>query len=499
MAWERVKKASVVESLSEPTEGEREQGAVQIKVKTSAADPSLDEGEEVEKRKAKEWAEARMLEVEKMRREQDSRARLAEKAAREEREEMERRLEKRREEERERAREREEEARSEARRRREEEEERAKVEAEAERTRIEKDASDKRREAQQAGTANDRALERMAREAREAEEDRAVAEGRKLEAEEEARRREEEAARVEAARVEAERVEAARVEAERVEAARVEAARIEAERVEADRRKAEEEEAARLEALRVAALPKKTVDFCVVGGGVSGLVAARTLKKKSPASTVAVLESSPSLGGRVATVEDSRGYKLDVGFAVFIDSYPVAAKALNLKKLRLRPFQPGALVATSGGWLQGKVRASTPKCPALRSPFQGRVNTPTFETRFCSSTPSHHSLLTLPHSSPSPAAATTARCRSLGSPTPSADPRTCWPPPSPLWAPWGTRSACCPSSTTSSRRLWRSSSRRRRLRPWWRSRSAGDSATSSSASSSSPSWAGYSWLRWRNR
>jgi len=72
------------------------------------------------------------------------------------------------------------------------------------------------------------------------------------------------------------------------------------------------------EALRIA----------IVGSGVSGLVAAKTIAKESKNNEVTMFEGSNSIGGRVASLERG-GFTLDRGFAVFIDSYPVVREILG--------------------------------------------------------------------------------------------------------------------------------------------------------------------------
>jgi phytoene dehydrogenase-like protein len=85
----------------------------------------------------------------------------------------------------------------------------------------------------------------------------------------------------------------------------------------------------------------------VVGAGLAGLVAARTLKRAG--WEVVVLEASDGLGGRVRTdVVD--GFRLDRGFQVLFTAYPAAQRQLDLKALRLRPFDAGAIVVEDRRW-----------------------------------------------------------------------------------------------------------------------------------------------------
>jgi len=92
------------------------------------------------------------------------------------------------------------------------------------------------------------------------------------------------------------------------------------------------------------------VSLCVIGGGVSGLTAAITAAEaaggKNSDTKVVLLESSPTLGGRVQSDMTEDGYVLDRGFAVFIEEYPAAKALLDYNDLSLGKFLPGALVKT---------------------------------------------------------------------------------------------------------------------------------------------------------
>ena len=43
-------------------------------------------------------------------------------------------------------------------------------------------------------------------------------------------------------------------------------------------------------------------DVLIVGGGISGLVAAKTLLQHDPEISIALLEAKPSLGGRIESL-----------------------------------------------------------------------------------------------------------------------------------------------------------------------------------------------------
>lgn len=85
----------------------------------------------------------------------------------------------------------------------------------------------------------------------------------------------------------------------------------------------------------------------VVGAGLAGLVAARTLHRAG--WEVVVLEASDGVGGRVRTdVVD--GFRLDRGFQALFTAYPAVQRQLDLKALHLRPFDAGVIVVEDGRW-----------------------------------------------------------------------------------------------------------------------------------------------------
>jgi phytoene dehydrogenase-like protein len=88
-------------------------------------------------------------------------------------------------------------------------------------------------------------------------------------------------------------------------------------------------------------------DVIVIGGGLAGLAAARTLHTAG-VSTV-LLEAEDTLGGRVAT-DEVDGFLLDRGFQVLLDSYPEVRQTVDLAALGLGRFLPGALIRREGGF-----------------------------------------------------------------------------------------------------------------------------------------------------
>ncbi|MGD2134672.1 MAG: NAD(P)/FAD-dependent oxidoreductase [Gemmatimonadales bacterium] len=85
----------------------------------------------------------------------------------------------------------------------------------------------------------------------------------------------------------------------------------------------------------------------IVGAGLAGLAAARTLVQASIPCTV--LETSDRVGGRVTT-EMVEGFLLDRGFQVYITSYPEGGRFLRHEALELGAFVAGSLV-----WAGGKL------------------------------------------------------------------------------------------------------------------------------------------------
>ncbi len=83
----------------------------------------------------------------------------------------------------------------------------------------------------------------------------------------------------------------------------------------------------------------------IVGAGMAGLCCALRLQEKG--IPVLLLEASEEPGGRVRT-DRVDGFLLDRGFQVLLTAYPEARRVLDYKALRLKMFQPGALVRTGG-------------------------------------------------------------------------------------------------------------------------------------------------------
>ena len=83
----------------------------------------------------------------------------------------------------------------------------------------------------------------------------------------------------------------------------------------------------------------------IVGSGISGLIAAKTLENQGYKPII--VEASSQVGGRVKTTVID-GYQLDLGFQVLLDAYPLAQKHLDFEALNLQSFKPGATIFKAG-------------------------------------------------------------------------------------------------------------------------------------------------------
>lgn len=79
----------------------------------------------------------------------------------------------------------------------------------------------------------------------------------------------------------------------------------------------------------------------IIGAGVSGLVCALELEKRGFAPLI--IDEQNEVGGRLQT-EQVEGFTLDRGFQVLLTSYPAVKNYLDLNKLNLQYFKPGAAV-----------------------------------------------------------------------------------------------------------------------------------------------------------
>jgi protoporphyrinogen/coproporphyrinogen III oxidase len=79
--------------------------------------------------------------------------------------------------------------------------------------------------------------------------------------------------------------------------------------------------------------------FAVVGGGITGLVAARTLKRDDPSATVTLYESSDSFGGKIRTA-DFAGTPVEDGADSFIDREQSLSRLIDELGLRTQLKEP---------------------------------------------------------------------------------------------------------------------------------------------------------------
>ena len=84
----------------------------------------------------------------------------------------------------------------------------------------------------------------------------------------------------------------------------------------------------------------------IIGGGLSGLTAARQLHKNG--IDFKLIEAADRIGGRVKT-DIIEGFRLDHGFQVLLTAYPEAKRWLDYTKLNLKSFSPGAMLLYPNG------------------------------------------------------------------------------------------------------------------------------------------------------
>ncbi len=84
----------------------------------------------------------------------------------------------------------------------------------------------------------------------------------------------------------------------------------------------------------------------IVGAGLAGLTCAKQLTEAG--QKVLVLESADQVGGRVRTDYHEDGYRLDRGFQVLFTSYAAAQRHFYYDTLKIRKFDPGAILIKNG-------------------------------------------------------------------------------------------------------------------------------------------------------
>ncbi|MCH7399159.1 FAD-dependent oxidoreductase [Belliella sp. DSM 107340] len=83
----------------------------------------------------------------------------------------------------------------------------------------------------------------------------------------------------------------------------------------------------------------------VIGAGISGLIAAYELERAGISPIL--LEASDRVGGKVTT-DEVDGFLLDRGFQVLLTAYPEAKRYLDFELLKLKKFDPGAIILNPG-------------------------------------------------------------------------------------------------------------------------------------------------------
>lgn len=89
----------------------------------------------------------------------------------------------------------------------------------------------------------------------------------------------------------------------------------------------------------------KDIKVGIVGAGLTGLVAAKTLSNQG--IQVTVFEKLNQAGGRIRT-EKVSGWKLDVGFQVLLTAYPYLQEHVDLKKLDTITLDAAATIYRAG-------------------------------------------------------------------------------------------------------------------------------------------------------
>jgi phytoene dehydrogenase-like protein len=89
-------------------------------------------------------------------------------------------------------------------------------------------------------------------------------------------------------------------------------------------------------------------DVVIVGAGAAGLACARVAD--AAGLDVVVLDAADAVGGRVRTDVHEDGFLLDRGFQVLLSAYPAVRALVDLERLGVRAFAPGALVRVDDGF-----------------------------------------------------------------------------------------------------------------------------------------------------
>ena len=90
---------------------------------------------------------------------------------------------------------------------------------------------------------------------------------------------------------------------------------------------------------------RDSIKVHIIGGGISGLVAAQVLENHGLSPVI--IDANDRVGGRVKT-DIVKGFHLDRGFQVLLSSYSAAKKYLDYKSLDLQPLKAGSCVFVGG-------------------------------------------------------------------------------------------------------------------------------------------------------
>ena len=78
---------------------------------------------------------------------------------------------------------------------------------------------------------------------------------------------------------------------------------------------------------------KNSIKVHIIGGGISGLVAAQVLENHGLSPVI--IDANDRVGGRLKT-DVVKGFQLDRGFQVLLSSYSAAKKYLDYESLNLQ-------------------------------------------------------------------------------------------------------------------------------------------------------------------
>ena len=90
---------------------------------------------------------------------------------------------------------------------------------------------------------------------------------------------------------------------------------------------------------------RNSIKVHIVGGGISGLVAAQVLENHGVSPII--IDANDRVGGRLKT-DAVKGFQLDRGFQVLLSSYSAAKKYLDYKSLNLQKLKAGSCVFAGG-------------------------------------------------------------------------------------------------------------------------------------------------------